>query len=197
MGKRMFGWRLLAIAAICGLASIPARADEPDKAFSMTNTSESGLLVVGLEGVRTWDVNLLGYDPATNRVVQGRGATFEGFWPLFPEEVKLRYRFLEIQPGHYAISSFKAGNNYGCLKPKTVAFEVKPGQVTYVGNLAMDFETGASRLPDDIAGAQAALAAYPNVSAPLLLADRSEVNPEVHFRFVCTKTGTYRYMDRE
>ena len=191
----MLGWRLLVVPAICVLASIPVRADEPDKTFSLTNTSENGLVVLGLEGYRTWTINFLGYDPNTNRVVRKQGGQFEGFWPLFPEEAKLRYRFLEVQPGHYAISAFQANRYYGCLTPKTLAFEVKPGQVTYIGNLAMDTENGARRLPDDIGGAQAALAAYPNVSAPLVLADRSEVNPEVDFRFVCTNAGTYRYVE--
>ena len=192
----MGGWRLLATSVICTLASVTASADEPDKTFSLSNTSQSGLVVLGLEGARTWTIYFVGYDPKTNRALRNQGGEFEGFWPLFPEEVKLRYRFLEARPGYYALSAFKASRYYGCLTPKTLAFEVKPGQVTYIGNLAMDTETGARRLPDDIAAAQAALATYPNVTAPLVLADRSEVNPEVDFRFVCTNGGAYRYVDR-
>lgn len=193
----VLGWRGLVLPVICVLASIAARADEPDKTFSLTNASESGLVVLGLDGYRTWTVNFFGYDPNTNRVVRNQGGQFEGFWPLFPEEVKLRYRFLAVQPGRYVIAAFMANRAFGCLTPKTLAFGVKPGQVSYIGNVAMDTENGARRLPDDIAGAQAALTAYPSVSAPLVLADRSEVNPEVHFRFVCTKTGTFRYVDRD
>lgn len=60
----------------------------------------------------------------------------------------------------------------------------------------MDTVSGARRLPDDLAGAQVALTAYPNVTAPLVLAARSEVNPEADFRFACTNGGAYRYVDR-
>ncbi len=82
---RTFGWLVAAIPAISALAPAAARADEPDKSFALTNASDSGLVVLGFEGARTWTIYLIGYDPKTNRALRNQGGEFEGFWPLFPE----------------------------------------------------------------------------------------------------------------
>jgi hypothetical protein len=53
-----------------------------------------------------------------------------------------------------------------CLGEGTFRFEAKPGQLSYIGNIAYrDGRVGRDRF--DLSGAKAALASYPNVQGEL------------------------------
>ena len=166
----------LKVATFLLLAALLTACAGVRKNVSFAAESPEALLVFGTiaEEPTAYTVTFSTYDPPQQRLTSN---SFRGQPFVEHRGVGVLYHALKVPPGTYVLKSVTRQvipQKVICLSEGTFAFELKPGQVTYVGNLAFRSEQVA-RAGTEQAAAIAALKEYPNVSGELITAPLTEV----------------------
>jgi hypothetical protein len=148
------------------------------KSAPFTNTSPDALIVFATSSDRAEIIgfDFASFDPSTKRVTatsfRGHGYR-EHYWGS-----KVQYNVLRVSAGHYVLSSLEVGGHTRVvLSEGTVCFEVKPGQIAYLGAFNFNGST-AVRTEGDPGAARAHLREYSNVTGDMAPVEMSytEIN---------------------
>jgi hypothetical protein len=177
------------LAAIVGVLLLSACATTPpDKIFFAPDAAD-GLVVMEIVPTQaSYQIEAASFEPAQSRIES------KGYFVLNGSPAT-RYAVSRAKPGVYALTAVSVQTTwYDCFNGGTVAFEVKPGEVTFLGKLdarpaladiarqlpgysmnsqkfyVLDTPRPALTAPADIAGWQGELTpflagVYPNVTA--------------------------------
>jgi len=160
----------MAFAMVCMLAGCSS-----DISKTAVYRPEDGKALVAL-GVRTnlteYGLALYRFDPATKKLIKSDPIfiSADSLYNFHPND--LAYRVSEIKPGEYVIMSinFQIGpmNRILCLNSGTLAFDVQPGAVNYIGDISFDSDYRLSFAGRDENALRAYLSSnMPNVSLPI------------------------------
>jgi hypothetical protein len=148
------------------------------KGAPFTKTSPDALIVFATSSNRADIIgfDFASFDPSTKRVTatsfSGHGYR-EHYWGT-----KVQYNVLRVGAGHYVLSSLSVGGHTRVvLSDGTVCFEVKPGQIAYLGAFNFNGST-AVRSEGDPDAARAHLREYPNVTGEMVPVEMSYT--EIH-----------------
>jgi hypothetical protein len=132
-----------------------------------TTTSPNGLVVMGIPprrtNVGTIDVYFMPYDDVRKVAT---GGSFPN--PMLAKEADIDSRYLigQLPPGRYVVGMVGGFNWVNRMVKRTEAFDIRAGEVTYIGDF--DAAPGLVRaLGYDLAAARRALAAYSRVTASI------------------------------
>jgi hypothetical protein len=158
--------RLRWVALLLTMATLASCA--MSKSAPFTDTSPDALIVFATSSDRAEIIgfDFASFDPATKRVTatsfKGHGYR-EHYWGS-----DVRYSVLRVDAGHYVLRSLSVGGHTNVVLSKgTVCFEVKPGQIAYLGAFNFNGST-AVRSEGDLNTARAHLREYPNVTGDMV-----------------------------
>ncbi|HMI98024.1 MAG TPA: hypothetical protein VK479_16060, partial [Micropepsaceae bacterium] len=182
-----------AFGLACFLA-VSGCSTSPDKLVFGPDTPK-GLALIETDNLPTDDMwfGYLKFDPAS-RVPATTSVDWLKPTVIRTPKVHVAY-FGVMDPGMYVLAETRQFGDHiiisACLSKGTVVFEIKPGQVSYVGQfrilaaattLPMSLQSAEvisegsiAQLPDDLRAAEADLAAMKMITAPLKAAIRTQV----------------------
>lgn len=183
------------IAALAGVLFLSACATTaPDKVFFAPDAVDGLVIMEVVPTPATYQIEAASFDPAQSRIES------KGYVTLYASPA-MRYAVSRAKPGVYALTAVSHQTTwYDCFNGGTVAFEVKPGEVTFLGKLdarpaladiavklpgysmnsqkfyVLDTPRPAMTAPADMADWKGELApflsnTYPNVTAPAKAAE--------------------------
>lgn len=148
--KTMHALGPAACLLLTGLAAAPAAAADP-KAVAITPTSQRAALILKADplpvapGMRTaYRFTLQTFDPAGQKL---RGGPFAGLavFAARPKEFVDGYLVLDVAPGTYVFKDFSQQDRWSlCFNGGSRSFDVKPGEILYLG--ALDADAHATEL---------------------------------------------------
>jgi hypothetical protein len=114
--------------------------------------SDKAFIALGVETeLSDYEVSIYRFDPSTKRIVKSDYASLHGSALDKYIGSKDHYRVSEINPGTYVIMAFSYQlplmNVTDCLNLGTVSFDIQPGVINYVGDIAFHRGGEESRLP--------------------------------------------------
>jgi hypothetical protein len=160
----LFAMTLLLTACASGLL----------KTVEFSSASPEALLIVGTtaDPPQHYTVAFSTYDAPNLRLSSN---SFKGQYTAEHDASPpstVQYHALLVPPGTYVMKSVSISNPYQtsviCLSQGTAGFEVKSGEIIYVGNIALNHRDDVVRTGFDDAAAAAALQEYPNVQGELV-----------------------------
>ena len=127
-----------AVAAFCMLAG--SGHSEPAN-IVFTGQDPDGLILVGLRsktafrGARRNWLEFAKYNPSTTGLANpgSTGPTVD----ITDVGMEWKYFLLKVPPAHYVIRSLHRRKLVHCLDKGTLAFEVEPGKITYIGDIEL------------------------------------------------------------
>jgi hypothetical protein len=160
---------------------VTACASGVRKTVEFSSASPEALLIVGTtsDPPQQYTVTFSTYDAPNLRLSSNsfKGQHTAEHDASLPATVQ--YHALLVPPGTYVMKSVSiwhpAQTTVICLSQGTAGFELKPGEIIYVGNIALNRGEDVVRTGFDDAAAVAALQEYPNVQGELVRGKLTDV----------------------
>ncbi len=159
------------------LLAVSGCSSDISKSHEFDTASGEALVLVGVQSqssVNSYSVMIQRFDPATKQVDRPGIYAFAqgGFWGI---ATATQFTAVELPPGIYTIVSVRTETGAypansvfeTCLSRGSAYYVVEAGQVNYLGDLEVDYG-GVTFVGHDVEGAQAFMADFDNVTAPLL-----------------------------
>lgn len=160
-------------AFLCLLLISGCTYSELGRTSNFDNTSTQGLALIGVSGKRDFSAWFAKFDPSTHRLLAVAFSGHEGIAHNGGE--KITYKLLSMSPGIYVVKNLQyrryPTTHIYCLNKGTYQFEIKSGQIFYLGAITLGSGSRIFATKGSISEASKIMKEYPDVKGDISTAE--------------------------